>query len=171
MRVTFSNQEGPRPLVHLCARSLRIFACSFFLPVAGNEPFSIVSTGSLSAPDDSLTGFKVNFEASAKLNISLMLTTMRYSIEYSIPQTNWHHFLITWSQNLGLVLYENGVRVFNGTHESKNHGLNQQPRIFVGYDTVNSNTQLHDLRLWRFRLSDNDAKNLFSPGKFSFRFC
>ena len=100
------------------------------------------------------------------MNVSLMLATTKYSVVYNIPKSNWHHFLVTWSHVSGLTLYEDGVKVSHGTKENKNHIPNALRKIFVGHGTVNNGTQLHDLRFWQFKLSEFDAKNLFSPSEY-----
>ena len=130
----------------------------------GAEKFSIVGTGS-TAPDEKFIGYRVQYEDSAKMNVSLMLSTMRYFLVYSIPKSNWHHYLVTWSHVSGLMLYEDGVKVSDGAKESKGHIENSLRKIFVGHGTVNNGTQLHDLRFWQFKLSEFDAKNLFSPSE------
>ena len=107
----------------------------------------------------------MHFEDSATMNVSLMLPTFRYSLTYDITTYGWHNYLITWSLTSGLVLYEDGVSVSQGNKEQKSHTEQALQKIFVGYDTRNNDTQLHELKFWQIRLSEFDAKNLFSPGE------
>ena len=99
------------------------------------------------------------------MKVDFDLNKRVYSVSGTVSATNWVHYVVTWSSSKGITIYRNGVMESSSslTTLATHYSRGSSHSLKFGA-SGNNRIKIQNVKIWKFVVSDKQAKELFSPG-------